>query len=214
MCGRYLLFDDKDEEEIHRIIEEANRRSTGGDLKMGMVYPTDAAPILVKLQDGHVAKAMRWGFPKWDGKGVVINARAETASTKAMFAKSLQARRVVVPTIGFYEWRHEGKAKKEMYLFREHKKNALYLAGIYNIFTLPDGSREERFTILTTNANGSIEPYHDRMPVLLDESERDAWIDDAGATDDILHRIPADLDAEHIEQEDVKKEGPEQTSLF
>ena len=35
-----------------------------------------------------------------------------------------------------------------------------------------------RFTILTTSANESMKPVHDRMPVLLDQEEAYSWICD------------------------------------
>ena len=44
---------------------------------------------------------------------------------------------------------------------------------MFTDFNLPTG-REKRFTILTTAANESMRPYHDRMPVYLAADERDA----------------------------------------
>lgn len=206
MCGRYYIESEDDLVEIRAIIQEVQDKLYGkpeaAQLKTGEIFPTNIVPIITV--DGGVA--MQWGFPKWDGKGVVINARAESANDKNMFRKSLQERRCVVPTTGFYEWRHEGGKNKEKYLFTAPGERMLYLAAIYNIF---DGDILPRFTILTTAANESMKPYHNRMPVLLGVGERDRWISDGNAADTILHRIPAQLVASK-----TNKPKPQQVSLL
>ncbi len=45
------------------------------------------------------------------------------------------------------------------------------------------------FTILTTDANESMAPYHDRMPLLLAAEECDAWLSGQGR-EKFLGRIP------------------------
>ncbi len=41
----------------------------------------------------------------------------------------------------------------------------------------PPGHWQRTFTIVTTRANDLIAPVHDRMPVILDEADADAWLD-------------------------------------
>lgn len=206
MCGRYYIETEEELTEIRAIIQETQDKLYGkpeaAQLKMGEIFPTNTVPILGL----NGAEAMQWGFPKWDGKGVVINARSETVHDKNMFRGSLMERRCVVPTTGFYEWRHEGGKSKEKYLFTLPGEKVLYLAAIYNIF---EGDTLARFSILTTAANESMVPYHDRMPVLLGAGERDWWISDGNSTDGILHRVPAQLVAQRAE-----KPEPQQTSLL
>ena len=48
----------------------------------------------------------------------------------------------------------------------------------------------EHFVILTTAANSSMEPVHDRMPLLLEESEVSDWILDSGRIDSFLRKTP------------------------
>lgn len=83
---------------------------------------------------------MSWGFPKWDGKGVIINAKSETASEKNI-KQSLLQRRCVIPSTGFYEWNNAGKSK-EKYLFRSETSPVLYMAGILIL------SRTDKSTLL------------------------------------------------------------------
>ena len=114
-------------------------------------------------------KLMVWGFPSF--KGVIINARGETALDKPMFRRSVIERRCIVPTTDFYEWDSE----KRKYHFRLPGQDRLYLAGLWNVF-----QGEERFVVLTTAPNDTIIHVHDRMPVLLTDDEVMPWLHDTG----------------------------------
>ncbi len=50
-------------------------------------------------------RLLTWGFPGPSGKGLVINARAETVMDKPLFRLPFQGHRCLVPANGFYEWR-------------------------------------------------------------------------------------------------------------
>lgn len=169
MCGRYSLAP-AESAEIERIVWEVQQKFGADSIHTGEIRPTNPAPVLLLSDDGAMsAEPMGWGFPRFDGKGVVINARGETAMDKPMFRKSLLERRCVVPTTGFYEWDSE----KRKYLFRLPERRELYLAGLWNSFKGTD-----QFTILTTAPNESIINVHDRMPVLLPEAEQERWLKD------------------------------------
>jgi putative SOS response-associated peptidase YedK len=132
-------------------------------------------PILTLDNNKLQMKMMNWGFPKWDGKGVIINAVSETAAEKSLFAKALAARRCVVPSTGFYEWRHEGRKVMEKYLFNCAGKRMLYMAGLHTVFHDAD-TEKDCFVILTRAANQYISDIHDRMPVILDKENLSKWI--------------------------------------
>ena len=59
--------------------------------------------------------------------------------------------------------------------------------------------------ILTTQANASVSPVHNRMPVVLDESELEDWVYDDKFTEYALHKIPP---------KHWRKQEYEQQSLF
>ena len=67
MCGRYTLYTGEQAEEIRRIIDIAQRQ-VNGQLKLGEVFPSDRAPILVASQDKVVVRTAVWGFPGFQGK--------------------------------------------------------------------------------------------------------------------------------------------------
>lgn len=117
-------------------------------------------------------KLMVWGFPSF--KGVIINARGETALDKPMFRRSVIERRCIVPTTDFYEWDSE----KRKYHFRLPGQDRLYLAGLWNVFQGFQG--EERFVVLTTAPNDTIVHVHNRIPVLLTGDELMLWLHDTG----------------------------------
>lgn len=50
MCGRYTLYTGEQAEEIRQIIDIAQRQANG-QLKLGEVFPSDRAPILIANQD-------------------------------------------------------------------------------------------------------------------------------------------------------------------
>lgn len=183
MCGRYN-FTVEQSEEIKDILEKLNAKYNNVAYTTGEIRPTDQAPILILSEQEISPVVGSWGFPRFDGKGVIINARADTAFEKKTFRESLVSRRCIIPSTGFYEWYQ----KKQKYLFRLDDTDTLYMAGIYNFY-----AGQLRYTILTTNANESIRDIHDRMPLVIPKGNIEAWIMDQHSTNDLLRREPPQL---------------------
>ncbi len=192
MCGRYN-FTVEQNDEIIEILEKLNAKlHHTATVKTGDVYPTNQAPILVREQEEISPTISAWGFPKFDEKGVIINARSETASEKRTFRDSLHNRRCIIPSTGFYEWDSE----KRKFLFRMEGRRVLYMAGLYTQY------REElRFVILTTEANASMKEIHTRMPLVIPREEVSSWIMEDQATGDFLKRVPPQLVREVVKEE-------------
>ena len=51
------------------------------------------------------------------------------------------------------------------------------LAGLWDVWRKPDGSRVESFTIITTEPNELVRHIHNRMPVILRLEDEDQWRD-------------------------------------
>ena len=203
MCGRYYIDKRALEasasdtgarytQEISEVVEDLQENLGNWE---GNVSPSQKAAVLAG-KDGHLSyEVMTWGFPPSQGKGLVINARAETVLEKRMFRESALRRRCVIPAGHFYEW----DADKNKASFSDKASPVLYMAGIYQYF------REEKcFVILTVAANASVKKVHDRMPLLLDKTEIERWIFEDGFLDYALHKTPAELE---------KYQEYEQTSL-
>ena len=188
MCGRYN-FTVEQSDELREIIEKLNAKIHGKEMKTGEIFPTNQVPLIIGEHNQASPVLSIWGFPKFDNKGVIINARSETALEKRTFRDSVINRRCIIPSSGFYEWDSE----KRKIMFRLEGSEALYMAGLFNYY-----QDELRFVILTTAANESISDVHHRMPLVIPKNEIDTWIFDDRVTDDILHRIPPMLIREAV----------------
>ena len=192
MCGRYLIDDDT----YAGVWLLLNTPGKVNDIHKGEVFPTNTAPVITR--DGAVN--VKWGFPHWKNSGVIINARAETALAKNMFRNPLLERRCVIPSGGFYEWDRTGTLKKkDKYLFRFSGAGFLCMAGMFSVFRDASGSEYSAFVILTTEANDSVAPIHDRMPVILAPDEYDLWIADSEFMEYVLRRPGPALCAERAD---------------
>ena len=192
MCGRYN-FTVEQKDEIARILEKLNARFHNRTVNTGDIYPTNQAPILIPSGQEVSPEIGTWGFPRFDGKGVIINARMESAVEKKIFRDSLVNRRCIIPSTGFYEWDRE----KRQFLFRLEETNILYMAGIYNFYR-----DEMHYVILTTQANESVQEVHDRMPLVIPRQELGAWLMDRQAANELMRRIPPKLVKKAVKEED------------
>lgn len=190
MCGRYYI-DDETAREIERLVRHLDQKFKAGGRRD--IYPSGQAPVITGYQNEFSAELFTWGFPGFDQKNLIINARSETALEKRMFKESIRNHRCAVPAAGFYEWNKE----KEKYTFQRPDGRICYLAGFYKEFK---GS--VRFVILTTDANESMKSVHHRMPLVLNDEELDAWLFDDSQTELILHKVPGALkkDTEYEQQ--------------
>lgn len=181
MCGRYYIAAEDNDEEIARIIAILNKDpEAAAQVHRGEIFPSQMAPVIVNTPDGWTVKAMKWGFPRVGGGGLVINSRSEKADVTPMFSKAVRERRCLVPMSGFFEWRRtaSGAKSKEKFAFSLADGSAMFLAGVYGCF---GGGAEaggyDGFAILTQQADEQMQPYHHRMPVILDSRKaRHAWL--------------------------------------
>lgn len=182
MCGRYYV-DDETAREIEKLVRQLDRKIATVEKKD--VFPSQKATVIRGKEQSLNTEQMVWGFPRFDGKGLLINARAESVLEKRSFQESVHQRRCVIPAKGFYEWNRS----KEKFTFQRQDSPILFMAGCFREF---DGM--DRFVILTTEANHSVEAVHDRMPLILEPKELENWVLDDGATEYFLHKTPALLE--------------------
>jgi len=205
MCGRYLLTSAESElRPIFRFVERPNLAPRYN------IAPTQAAPVVRERREPEgerTIQALRWGLvPPWadDVKSgaPLINARAESLLEKRAFAAAFRSRRCLVPADGYYQWR-EGDRSKQPYRVARRNEAPFAFAGIWDRW----GPRQDpkaatdSFTIITTDANDFLRPFHHRMPVVLAPEAYDRWLDPdeeaekltpllAPAPNDWLHAVP------------------------
>ena len=173
MCGRYALTKTELLEEFfefsftgHQIIPRFN------------IAPTTQIPVIRLRENGRRELIdMRWGLvPVWSKPGdklpVMINARAETVSSKPAFRDAFRRRRCIVPASGYYEWQKLlGGAKQAFYITRRNGQ-PIGFAGLW------ENANEEHGTaaIVTTAASEETQEIHDRMPVILEKPDFARWL--------------------------------------
>ncbi len=175
MCGRYF-FDDTAAEEAERELnlKRGSLRAEKGDITPGMtIQGIVRSCVGGKEMD---VRSLFWGMMSKDSK-LVINARAESVSDKPMFSDSVTKRRCLLPATGFYEWDRD----RTKFVFKRPDARPIYLAGFYDL----SGNRDS-FVIITTRANDSMKPVHDRMPVMIDGSDVRTFLNDSQAALDML----------------------------
>lgn len=175
MCGRFV---------------DPNMRADGLDtswLKIAPyprrfnVKPTQDIVIVAKATL-EAMMARWWLVPSWhvgdlkDWKATTINARIEEARDKPTYRNVWRRGRCLIPAGGYYEWRGDREAKQPYFFRPAGNEETLWIAGL--------ASRWQGLltcTLMTRAANASVEPIHDRMPVILNTEERAAWL--AGSDD-------------------------------
>ena len=140
----------------------------------------------------------RWGLvPSWvddvEDWPAPINARAETVAEKPAFRGAFSNRRCLVLADGFYEWKGT-RGSKQPYRVVRQDGEPFAMAGLWESRE-QNGQSVQTTAIITTDANETLRPIHDRMPVILDPDEERDWLegDDEAALHDLLD--PANPDA-------------------
>ena len=172
------------------------------------IAPTEDAPVVVAARGGRRAGPMRWGLlPHWAGDpragARMINARAETVATRGAFRESFSARRCLVPASGFYEWESRPSGKQPWWIHRPDG-SLFAMAGIWSVWSAPDGMRIATFAILTRSAPASIRWLHDRVPVILREIVWDDWLA-PGTTVPFLNAVLEDAEPPELHLHPVSR---------
>jgi len=180
MCGRFSLT--ASPEELAALLELIE---PGVFPPRYNIAPTQ--PILtVAINPAGVrdVQLVRWGLiPHWVKDPadftLIINARSETAGTKASFKTALRHRRVLIPASGFYEWHRpaDKKLPKQAYWIRKPDNQTLCFGGLVETWMGKDGSEMDTGCILTTGSNEQIGNIHHRMPVVIRPQDFDRWLD-------------------------------------
>lgn len=194
-------------------------------------------------QDRNVPKRkfglMRWGMIPYWAKDMsignkTVNAVCETAAEKPVFRESMKKRRCLIPADGFYEWKKIGPKQRQAFNIGMADDGLFAFAGLWDRWKDSTGKAIESCTILTTEANAVLKDIHDRMPVILQPSDYDLWLD-PGITDParvgdllkpfdprLMRIYPVSSTVNKVDNEGPEcaeklvavREGPTQSSLF
>jgi putative SOS response-associated peptidase YedK len=175
MCGRFTL---QPNEAFHERFKVSNRLDSLA--ARYNIAPGQMVPVIIANSPRRVV-LMRWGLiPHWakDAKTAykMINARVETLTQRPAFRGLLSHSRCLVPACGYYEWQGEGRDKTPYYIHPQDEQFIAF-AGLYDVWTKPNGEELYTFTIITTEADPVMARLHHRMPVMLARALEDAWLD-------------------------------------
>jgi len=200
MCGRYAFFSPA----------EAVRRTFMLDDVPVLeprynVAPTQDVACIRAGEEGARAFAMlHWGLvPKWAKERAIgnrmINARSETIAEKPSFREAFRKRRCLVLADGWYEWQVTAGGKQPWFIRRSDARPFAF-AGLWERWKDPaTGAQLESCTIATTDAAESIRKIHERMPVVLAESDWDRWLDAAFSDTEKLAELLVPFDPKALE---------------
>ncbi len=192
MCGRFVSSSSP--EKIAAYFD-----ATADVEKLGENYnvaPTNDIYAVVAGPDGKPQlQVFHWGLiPVWAKERKIgqkmINARAETLGSKPAYKGVFKKHRCIIPMDGFYEWAagtpdgpltKQGKPAKQPMFIQRLDGEPLAVAGLWSAWRDPNAAPDSPWlhsaTVVTTAANGTMEPIHDRMPVILPASAWDEWLD-------------------------------------
>ena len=196
MCGRYANYSSADD--VVRVF--------GVDLVSAVlapswnIAPTHDVAIIVQSPVGSDPPGnssvrelcvARWGLiPPWiatPGTGPpLINARAETLTSKPSFRSAASRRRAIVLASGYYEWVTNPDGSKTPLFLHPPYGGLVGFAGVFEWgrpSTLPGRAAHDRppcsVAIVTRAASDILGHIHDRMPVVVPPDFADPWLDPA-----------------------------------
>ena len=182
MCGRYThLLTWADIVNLYRLTQPEEPPE---QLKPNYnVPPTTVMPIIRPAGNGRELVMAGWGLvpywlkPEQLGKQPysTINARDDRIQTAPAYREPFKKRRCLVPASGWYEWQKVTPKTKRPFHFQPTAKPFAF-AGVYDVWRADGKSAITSFSIVTTSAPPSTAQYHDRMPVVLEESQFEDWM--------------------------------------
>lgn len=191
MCGRYALS-----ATAAQLIEHFQLLSCPEYGARYNIAPQSNIPIIhYKADVGRVGQLVKWGLiPSWSKDpnigNKLNNARSETVAEKPSFRSSFARHRCLIPANGFYEWKAisvDGKVRKQPYYIHPTNPQGFFaFAGLLAAWKSPDGDTVVSTCIITTGPNEVMAPIHDRMPVILQTGQFDAWLDPSNNNIEIL----------------------------
>jgi putative SOS response-associated peptidase YedK len=184
MCGRFAQ--PRSSEELARIFRARAAADLPGD--RFNVAPTDPVVAVVEQHGERVVDLFRWGLvPVYEestrGAARLINARSETVERTPAFRASFRRNRCIVPADAFYEWRRtqdpaSGRVTgRQPFAIRPTADEPFAFAGLWATWRDPEtAERLYTVSIVTGPPNALVAPVHDRMPIILDAADHDAWL--------------------------------------
>lgn len=183
MCGRFLLRSPPESWPADLFGDLSELNTSSDFVPRKNICPTQDVLGFVQTDVGQTPelRSFRWGLiPHWAKDRSIgakmINARAETVDEKPSFRVPFSRRRCLVVADGYYEWVKTPGGKQPMLIERPEQQLFLF-AGLWDRNVQVGDEPTVSCTIITTAANESMAATHDRMPVVIQPTEVQRWLD-------------------------------------
>lgn len=182
------------------------------------ISPTSTVVAITSPDGDRYLEFMRWSLiPFWwreadPPKFATFNARDDRLDS-GMWREPVKRSRCLVPAHGFFEWTGP-KGKRVPHYIHRADGDLFAFAGLADTWTNPGtGEVIRSCSIVTTSPNEFMKPIHNRMPVILPDTEAEAlWVDPKTTRlEDVQHLVtPREWEgmAEHAVAP-LRGDGPE-----
>jgi putative SOS response-associated peptidase YedK len=209
MCGRYTLtkkehdaLASRFEAKLGAKVTESVTTSDGkkhGPAGVGRFNIAPTQQVLAVVRDGEDAeremRLLRWGLlPKWakdlNAGYKMINAKSESLQKSPAYRPLVGKirHRCLIVADGFYEWMkaEDPKQPRQPVRFTVDGGEPFAFAGLWTRAKIED-EWFDSCTLITTQPNEVVARVHDRMPVVLPDSDAEAaWLDPATDAEDAV----------------------------
>ncbi|HOG77994.1 MAG: SOS response-associated peptidase [Anaerolineaceae bacterium] len=215
MCGRFSMAIDSDNLQTALALGQMP-----ADWKRRYNIAPSQDIAAVRDAETRAVEMLQWGLvPFWAKDPAIgnslINARSESVHEKPSFKNAFRKRRCLILADGFYEWQKSDKGSRPFY-FSLRAGEPFAFAGLWENWQPKDQPAAALTTcaIITTAANETVSPVHERMPVILRGEAMWDWLLESGETAllSLLRPAPADwLRAWEVSRavNNPRQDGPE-----
>ncbi len=201
MCNRYEA--ELSIERLRKLFPNASEtwldktKKFKDEKKYDSLYPKSVVPV-VTLKDGEYNfVSQMWGIrPEWKPSQMLTNTRSEKVFD-GYARDAFRFRRCLLPASAFFEFATvKGQSRKVPIRFEMTDKKPFCFAGIWES-SMIDGIKIPTCSMLTTEPNSTIREVHNRMPVILHESNYELYMttppSNAHTLAELLEPFPDDL---------------------
>ncbi len=176
MCGRFNVSDTPE----MRLLMKSLRVSHLPEPRRN-VAPGALGQFVIEQEGERQLLEGYWSLliePRPDGKPgyrpnpkfKTFNARSDRIASSPLWRGRIRSKRAVVPVTGYHEW-----IGKQCYQIQQEGR-AIALAGMYDLWQFGD-EIVPAFTVITLGAHPRSAQIHDRLPLMLEPKDFDAWLD-------------------------------------
>lgn len=200
MCGRFALYADGE-----RIARQFGLEIVDTPAPRYNLAPGQSLTVISAGRgNDRQQHAMRWGLvPAWSKTPKVpystINARAETIAEKPVFRTAFRRRRCLIPASGWYEWQSLAGVRQPWFLHPRPGDGLFAFGGVWEHWAGDGAEPFDSVAIIVTAAAAALRPIHDRMPVLIEVPDYDAWLDHDNHDLPRLRALMQPADVAHVQ---------------